>query len=84
MAVIIFQLFDNQHLTLLDKCLLLCVVSDLTPKPSTTSVAAPPATAVESEKAPSPAPAASSGSGSSMLTISAGSLLVGYAVASFF
>ncbi|KAK9989140.1 hypothetical protein SO802_029379 [Lithocarpus litseifolius] len=59
-------------------------VSDLSPKPSTRSVAAPLATATENEKSPSPAPAASSGSGSSVLTISAGSLLVGYAVASFF
>ena len=82
MSVIFFQLFDNQHLTLLDKCLLLCVVSDLTPKSSPRSVA--PATSVVNEISPSPAPAASSGSGSSMLTISAGSLLVGYAVASFF
>ncbi|KAK4564102.1 hypothetical protein RGQ29_006263 [Quercus rubra] len=57
-------------------------VSDLTPKSSPRSVA--PATSVVNEISPSPAPAASSGSGSSMLTISAGSLLVGYAVASFF
>ncbi|KAF3955136.1 hypothetical protein ACB098_07G059300 [Castanea mollissima] len=57
-------------------------VSDLAPKPSPSSIA--PAAAVGNENSPSPAPAASSGSGSSVLTISAGSLLVGYAVAAFF